>query len=167
MRKEDSTGTLIRRAEPEDAPAIAAVLYESFVEYKPLYTEEAFAVTTPGEIGVLARMQEGPIWVAEAGGVPVGTVSAVGKAAGLYVRGMAVVPGARGRRIGWRLLEEVERHAKRGGYRRLFLSTTPFLTPAIGLYERYGFRRNEEAPGELLGTPLFTLVKSVQSAAER
>jgi hypothetical protein len=54
----------VRRAEAEDAPAIAAVLYESFVEFKALYTEGGFAATTPGTEQVLTRMREGPIWVA-------------------------------------------------------------------------------------------------------
>jgi short-subunit dehydrogenase len=38
------------------------------------------------------------------------------------------------------------------------LSTTP-LTRAISLYEQYGFRRSDEGPNNLFGTPLFTMVK--------
>ncbi len=42
---------------------------------------------------------------------------------------------------------------------RLFLSTTPFLTHAIRLYEHAGFQRNAEGSPDLFGTPLFTMVK--------
>jgi ribosomal protein S18 acetylase RimI-like enzyme len=48
-----------------------------------------------------------------------------------------------------------------GKFRRLFLSTTPFLDRAISLYERFGFQRNEEGLRELFGTPLFTMEKFV------
>jgi ribosomal protein S18 acetylase RimI-like enzyme len=72
---------------------------------------------------------------------------------------MAVLPRARGKKIGWSLLKAVEHFARRQNCRRMFLSTTPFLHRAIRLYERFGFRRGAEGPHELFGTPLFTMVK--------
>ncbi len=91
----------------------------------------------------------------------VGTVAAVPKGEGLYVRSMAVLPAARGHRIGELLLRSVEDFALAQGYKRMFLSTTPFLDRAIRLYEKWGFRRTDEAPHELFGTPLFTMVKTL------
>jgi hypothetical protein len=85
----------VRRAGPEDAPAIAAVLHASFVEFKALYTEGGFAATTLGTEQVLTRMREGPIWVALREGAVMGTVAAVVKNESVYVRGMAVLPAAR------------------------------------------------------------------------
>jgi len=104
-------------------------------------------------------MGEGSVWVAPCGEAIVGTVSAVPKDEDVYVRGMAVLPSARGRGIGGSLLSQVEEHAIARGHRRLLLSTTPFLTDAIELYGRSGFRRSDEGPHDLLGTPLFTMVK--------
>jgi ribosomal protein S18 acetylase RimI-like enzyme len=74
---------------------------------------------------------------------------------------MAVVPNARGRRVGWRLLVVMEEFARRLGLARMYLSTTPFLDRAIRLYERYGFTRTDEPPHEMSGTPLFTMTKQV------
>jgi GNAT superfamily N-acetyltransferase len=91
----------------------------------------------------------------------VGTASVVAKGEGLYVRGMAVLPTARGRKTGWLLLEHMEDFAVQNGLRRLFLSTTPFLSRAIRLYERFGFRRIAAGPHDLLGTPLFTMEKTL------
>jgi RimJ/RimL family protein N-acetyltransferase len=63
----------------------------------------------------------------------------------------------RGQRIGQRLLTQVEHYAFTKGYRRLFLSTTPFLNRAIRLYEGSGFVRN--GVDDLHGTPLITMEK--------
>ena len=150
---------IIRRAVPEDAAAVASVLYESFAEYEPSYTPEGFAATVSDPEQVRARIEREQVWVAVKDGKIVGTVGAVPKGDALYVRSMAVVPAARGGEVGRRLLERVEEFAAVRGFGRMFLSTTPFLTRAIRLYERAGFRRSPEGPHELFGTPLFTMVK--------
>lgn len=151
--------THIRRAAPDDAPAIASVLYSSFVEYEALYTPEAFAATTPPADQIRDRMSEGPVWLALQNDTAVGTISAAPRGAALYVRSMAVAPTARGQGIGRELLEHVEQFAVQSGFERLFLSTTPFLTGAIRLYEQWGFSRSDEGPDDLFGTPLFTMEK--------
>ena len=74
---------------------------------------------------------------------------------------MAVLPTARGQRIGELLLVHVEQFAVSKGFRRLFLSTTPFLDRALRLYEKFGFRRTDEGPNDLFGTPLFTMEKAI------
>jgi ribosomal protein S18 acetylase RimI-like enzyme len=135
------------------------VLQESFAEYEPLYTKTAFAVTTPAPDGVLERMKEGPMWVAIRNGRIVGTASTVPNDRRLYVRGMAVIPTARGRGVGRRLLDRIEAFAVEQRFSSLFLSTAPFLREAIGLYERRGFHRTDEGPFDLFGTPLFTMEK--------
>jgi len=149
----------IRLAHPQDAPAIAQVLYESFVEYEALYTPQGFAATTPNAEQIKTRMPEGSVWIACRDDKALGTAAAVMKGDSLYMRGMAVLPSARGLRVAARLLEQVEQWARDQGCRRVFLSTTPFLSAAIHLYERYGFRRTNELPHDLFGTPLFTMEK--------
>ena len=155
----------IRIAEPGDAPAIASVLYESFIEYEPLYTAKGFAVTTSSSDEIQNRMNEGPLWVALNGNAIVGTVSAVPKEAALYIRGMGVLPTARGQRIGELLLKQIESFASEHGFVRLFLNTTPFLSRAIRLYETFGFVKSNasEGPHDLFGTPLFTMEKSLET----
>src|SRR4029077_16258756 len=139
----------IRQAGPKDAGALAKVLYESFVEYERLYTRDGFVATTPNDDQILARMREGPVWIAFRETTTLGTVAAVMKGQSAYMRGMAVLPAARGFRVGAQLLEQVEDWASGAGCRRVFLSTTPFLSAAIRLYERHGFRRTDEEPHEL------------------
>ena len=151
----------IRLAEPSETGAIAAVLLKSFAEYKALYTDEGIAATTVTSRKVLDRLQEGAVWVAVFAGEIIGTASAVLKGDSLYVRGMAVLPLARGSGVGQLLLEEIERYAIAHHCKRMFLSTTAFLDRAIRLYERFGFRRTDEGPHDLFGTPLFTMEKLV------
>lgn len=151
----------IRAAGPLDAAAIAAVLHASFVEYDALYTPGGFAATALHEEQVRVRMREGPVWLALRGAAAVGTVAGVMRGRSAYMRGMAVLPGARGSRVGGRLVEQVEQWAAGEGCGRIFLSTTPFLSAAIRLYERHGFRRRDDGEHDLFGTPLFTMEKNI------
>lgn len=163
---EDKPDIQVRMAAPADASSIAAVLYESFAEYRLSYTEEAFAATTPATEQIQSRMNEGPVWVAVHDGAIVGTVSVVARGTSLHIRGMAVLPSARGRKVGERLLEQVLNFASTHGCERLSLSTTPFLARAIRLYERLGFERNSQGPHDLRGTPLFTMEKNIGCSDE-
>lgn len=151
----------VRIATPADAAGIAVVVYESFREFEALYTPEAFAATTPTEQSIRDRMTEGTVWLAIRKDLIVGTVAGVPMDTRFYVRSMAVQPASRGLRIGRLLLEELEVFATMSGCESLFLSTTPFLHAAIRLYERFGFRRTEEEPHDLSGTPLFTMEKNL------
>lgn len=149
----------IRLAVFDDASAIATVLYDSFVDYRSSYTDEGFAATTPAIDQIQARIAEGPVWIVLRWHSVVGTVSVVPKGQSLYIRGMAVPPDARGQKIGELLLWQIESFATGNGFKRLFLSTTPFLSSAIHLYEGFGFYRVSEGPHDLFGTPLFTMEK--------
>jgi len=149
----------IRRAAPDDAPVVANILHASFAEYESLYTPPGFAATTPDARQVLARMREGPVWIALRHIDVVGTIAAVVKGGSLYIRGMAVRPEARRLKAGALLLDQAERFATEQGCSRLFLSTTPFLSAAIRLYEKSGFRRAQDGGQDLFGTPLFTMEK--------
>lgn len=154
----------IRLATMEDAPSISGVLLQSFIEYESEYTPDGFAATTPTAEQVEHRLTEGPVWVALLEGTVVATVSAVLQGESLYIRGMAALPSARGHRIGKLLMESVQDFASVQECKRLFLSTTPFLSRAIALYERLGFIRTAEGPHDLFGTPLFTMERSLEGS---
>jgi len=154
-----STVTL-RLARPSDAGAIAATLRAAFAAFEGLYTPPAFAATTPTPEQVSDRFPDGPIWVAEGNGQVRGTVSVVPRPGELYIRSMAVHPATRGQGVGARLLRAVEEFAAPQSYRRLVLTTTPFLLPAIRLYEQAGFRFTGEL-GDLFGTRLLWMAKDL------
>ena len=151
----------VQLASSADAGQIAAVLLTAFRDFEPLYTPEGFRATTPTAEEVARRLAEGPSWIALDDEAVVGTVSAVDREGEIYVRSMAVAPSARGRGIATHLLRAVEAFALSRGVRRLSLTTTPFLTGAIRLYEQAGFTRTS-APLDLHGTPLFGMVKELE-----
>jgi putative acetyltransferase len=157
----------IREASKADAETIASLLKAAFEEFEPLYTPGGLRATTPTADEIRLRFVEGPIWVAEQDERIVGTVSVVPKREGLYIRSMAVHPEARGGGIAGLLLKTAERAAEAFACSRLFLSTTPFLDAAIHLYERAGFRRADDGPHDLFGTPLFTMVKELDATRPR
>ncbi len=155
---------IIRRATAAEADVIEAVMQQSFEAYRSAYTPEAYQATALNAEQIRSRLNEGPIWVAAQGAlrVIVGTLAARPRGQALYVRSMAIVPAARGQQLGRRLLETVQDFALQNSFTSLFLSTTPFLSRAIRLYEGFGFQRSDEGPHELFGTPLVTMVKMLE-----
>lgn len=149
----------LRTATLSDAEAIATTLREAFAPFESLYTPAGFLATTPTAEQLKARWSEGTTWVAERDGTVMGTISAVPRAAELYVRSMAVRPAVQGQGVGARLLLTVEAAGLEQGYGRLVLSSTPFLHGALRLYERHGFQQTGK--GDLFGTPLVVLTKTL------
>ncbi len=159
MAQTKTSDVTLRLAQDDDAEAISSLLHESFAEFESLYNPESFAATAILSEQVSKRITEGRVWVAVFDKRIVGTVSVIPRGDTLYIRGMAVLPVARGQRIGERLLKTVEKFATQGSYRRMLLSTTPFLDRAIRLYKNFGFHRSSEGPHDLFGTPLFSMEK--------
>lgn len=153
------TPTKIRRAVPNDAAAVAALLYKSFVEYKSLYTEKGFEATTPEMEEIENRINKKAVWLAMDASTIAGTVSVFPQKGQLYVRSLAVNPDTRGKGIGKLLMDHVHEMAFANGCSLIKLTTTPFLVAAIKLYEQFGF----EAQGkdDLFGTPLIWMTKSL------
>jgi ribosomal protein S18 acetylase RimI-like enzyme len=153
----------IRRAVSFDTASISSILFESFIELQPQYTQEGFWATACSPDHILARLEEGPIWVVLLNENMVGTVSVVARGQELYLRGMAVIPSARGSHIGRKMLQHIEQYAAKNGFAYLTLATTPFLTRAIQLYEHYGFQRISDEPEDYFGTPIYTMKKTVEA----
>ncbi|MDI1243047.1 MAG: GNAT family N-acetyltransferase [bacterium] len=153
----------VRLATPDDSVAIAEVLRDAFTVYRKHYTEDAFAVVTPGRDEILGRFEEGPMWVAEMEGEVVGTVSLTTGPEGLYVRSMAVAPTAQGRGIGHLLLEAIHEYAEATQFERIFLYTTYFVPGAKEMYAKHGYKWvRDTTADEWYGTPGLEMDKRVE-----
>ncbi len=155
-----ATEFAVRRATAADATAISALLKGAFAEFEALYTPEAFAATVLGDSGVLARLEEGPLWVAEIGPSIIGSVGTKRVADSVMVRGMAAHPSARGLGVGKCLLDHVECFAIHEGARFLDLYTTAFLDRAIRVYQAAGFTFTGEKANPH-GTELLRMTKAL------
>lgn len=83
----------------------------------------------------------GFIWMAEAGGVIVGSAALMKEQEGVYeLAKMAVTAAYRGKGISKLLIEKCLEKATETGARKLTLFSNHQLQTAIGLYEKYGFR---------------------------
>jgi N-acetylglutamate synthase-like GNAT family acetyltransferase len=164
--KDPKTKFLIREATPAAAGAVSALLRRAFLEFEELYTPQAFLATVQPESGVLARLDEGPLWVVERQPTVIGTVAAICMPDSVMVRGMAVDPDARGLGIGRTLLNLTEDFARKHGYQRLSLYTTAFLKHAIHLYRTSGFQFTGETANPH-GTELLRMAKVLDGKATK
>ncbi len=81
-------------------------------------------------------------WIAEMDGERVGAVLVVKQSRSTAkLRLLIVEPGARGRGLGRRLVEECIAFARAKGYRKLVLWTQSNLAAARAIYKQCGFRR--------------------------
>lgn len=145
----------VRRAAIADVHAVHEVLHAAFDPLRDQYTVAAFDATVLDPERVAARLSEGPVWVAEREAETVGTFGSRHDEGGCYLRGMGVLPAARGLGVGRLLLDEAVRYSQAVAAPRIWLYTTPFLDAAIHLYESVGFARMVEDPApDFFGTPL-------------
>ena len=163
-----SSNVEIRKAEVEDAGQIVEVLFEAFSTYMQFYTPEAFEVVTPPVDEIARRFDDGPQWVAVKDDEIVGTVSLTTEPEGLYIRSMAVRPGAQGLGIGHKLLDALNDHASGSGIERIFLYTTYFVPGAKELYEKHGFEWvRDTTADEWFGTPGLEMDKKLETGTKQ
>ncbi len=152
----------VRLADETDAINISQILESAFIEFKDKYTKKAFDATVISPAEVKARMKNSTSWIATFDNQLLGTATGRITTKTLYIQGMAVVPEARGKRIGYSILKTIEEFAKNNKCELLLLSTTPYLSRAISLYKQFGFEIINNPPYELFGIPLFTMKKNIK-----
>jgi GNAT superfamily N-acetyltransferase len=128
--------TVVRGDSPEALRLVAAM--EAWVT-------EGFGPATPDRTSTVAASEMAPpsgvfVVVREDGwAVAGGGLRRLGPEV-CEIKRMYVVPEARGRGHGRRVLEALEAAALRLGYRRARLDTAQSMTTAMGLYESAGYR---------------------------
>lgn len=102
--------------------------------------EDVFSVyDAPGSIYIVARDKGNHGMII--GGAGLGPLHGLSPSEGLgEIRDLVVNPQWRGHGIGARLIKRSLDEAKRLGYQRLYLETTPQMEQARKLFIRYGFR---------------------------
>ena len=144
---------LVRSAEPADREAIRGVVLGAHARHASQLAPEVFSRYLADQLDLGTHATYGRLLVAEAGdGVlgfaafyPDASVQGFGLPAGWAGgRALAVHPGARGHGVARALLCTVECLAREAGAPVFAFHTASFMTGAISLYERLGYRRAPE-----------------------
>jgi ribosomal protein S18 acetylase RimI-like enzyme len=158
----------IRRAAPEDAEAVRAIMAEVYVG-----GGWADPVRSPAYVHSLldaaGRIAQADVLLAERDGLPVATITAASdrpfaNIAGpgeLEVRMLAVLPDARRQGVASALMAACEDLARQRGHRRVVLSTDPAMRAARALYESLGYNRTPQRDWAIDGVALLTYAKEL------
>ena len=144
---------LVRGAVPADHAAIRAVVIAAYGQYADLIPPDIFSAYLADLLDTEAHASHGPLFVAEADErvcgygafYPDASDQGVGWPPGWASgRALAVHPAARGHGVARALVATGERLAQDGGSPVLAFHTHSYMTGAIALYERLGYRRVPE-----------------------
>lgn len=144
----------VRRAEPRDAPAIHEVMKRAFEGLEGRgYSQMAIetAILSAEAIRPRIAQQGAHVLVAEIEDQFVGTASGMEEYESLHVCSIAVAPEYQRHGIARRLMEELEKLARRSGCHKLFLQTAWSMTEAIMLYRNLGYQQEGHQPRHFYG----------------
>lgn len=142
-------GWTVREAAPGQHAEIRSLLRAAYGPYAAVVRPELFGAYLAD---VLDLGDEGvSVLVVPDGGAVVGTARLLAPPAGLglpdgaaYVRGVAAAPGREGEGIAAALMAVCAERAGASGATDVYLHTTSFMTRAVHLYERLGYRRTPD-----------------------
>jgi GNAT superfamily N-acetyltransferase len=144
---------LVRDAVPADYPAIRRVILAAYRQYADLIARDIFSPYLADVLDLDKHARHGRLLVVEADGrirgfgafYPDASVQGFGWPPGWAGgRALAVHPDARGHGVARALLAACERLARDCGAPVFAFHTASFMTGAIALYERLGYRRAPE-----------------------
>jgi GNAT superfamily N-acetyltransferase len=167
METKSAEAVIIRDFRPEDRERVDGVVRAAWRELSALLPGWS---ELEARLGALtAKAAESEVIVAETETGIAGAAGYVGARqpkpdffdpAWPVIRLMSVIPSARGKGVGWRLLDECVARARRDGAEKLALHTTPLMAAAQRLYVRAGFRRLRPLP-DMFGAPYMLMVKDL------
>ncbi len=139
----ETESIIIREITPQDNKAIARIIRKTLEEYNSAITGTAYFDESLDDM-YTAYQKEGTIYfVAEMNGKPVGGAG-IGKLSGLgneycELQKMYILPEARGRGVGRKLMEYCLDFAQRFSYKKCYLESFSYMHKALKLYTQTGF----------------------------
>jgi GNAT superfamily N-acetyltransferase len=155
---EQCGSVVVRLAEPEDFPAIRAVILAAYGEYEMAIGPDAYDLYVEDLLDLELHARTGPLIVAEVDGVVSGSAAFYPDAAAQGLgwpsgwaggRGLAVHPAARRHGVAQAVLEAAEGLARTYGAPVFAFHTIDLMSGAIALYNNLGYRRAPEFDRDL------------------
>ncbi|HEY4136608.1 MAG TPA: GNAT family N-acetyltransferase [Alphaproteobacteria bacterium] len=129
-------GAEIRKAGPDDAAAVAAIVQDAYAKYVPRIGRPP----RPMLEDYAALIRDGIVWVLTEGAQAVGVLVLEDRPDHLLLQNVALAPHAQGRGLGKRLLDYAEQEALARGYGEIRLYTNEKMTENIAIYTKIGYR---------------------------
>lgn len=136
---------IIRRAEAEDAAALADCIEAAYAHYASRIADLP-AVSD----GIAAQIRDNLVWVAVREDQIVGGIVLVIRADHGVLANVAVDPDARGAGLGKALMDLVEAEARALGLAQLRLSTHVAMPENVRLYEHLGWRETGRSGNKVM-----------------
>lgn len=141
---------LIRPIHPNDNLAMARIIRDSLTEFGANRPGTVYYDPTTDALFELFQQERSAYWVAESakgilGGAGIFPTPGLPGDTCELVK-MYLVPEARGRGLGKKMIETCFATAREMGYKNIYLETMPELEKAVKVYEKLGF---EYLPGPL------------------
>lgn len=146
----------IRRATPQDAPAITAITEEAYSKYIPLIGRKP----QPMMVDYERMVVENDTWLLSFNEQPAGVLVLIRHPEYLLVFSVAVRPGFQQHGLGRRLLSLAEVQAKLAGYTTICLYTNEKFEDNLRMYEKMGYQETRREP--LLGSMVIHMSKDIQ-----
>lgn len=135
------TAIELRRATPDDVPAVAALVHAAYAHYVPRIGREPGPMTMDYAQVVATRQ----VWLATAGGTAVGLLVLDPAPDHLLLENIAVAPQAQRAGLGDRLMRFAEEQARVVGVSEIRLYTNAAMVENLAYYDRRGFRETHRA----------------------
>jgi putative acetyltransferase len=134
----------IREIEPRDNVELARIIRNALAEFGANKPGTVFFDPTTDDLYALFRQDGSRYYVAEENGILLGGAG-IFPSPGLPEQTcelvkMYLIPEARNRGLGRKLISECLDKAKEMGYKQIYLETMPELAQAVRTYEKFGFR---------------------------
>ena len=125
----------LRRAEPSDAPGVAACVCEAYVQY----IERIGRQPAPMLEDYASVIEDSMVHVAVESSRVVGSIVLMNTDEGFFVDNVAVRPSVKGRGFGRLLLQFAQAEARRRGHTSIYLATHELMVENRALYARIGY----------------------------
>ena len=142
---------IFRTIRPGDEKTLASIIRTAIEEFDVPREGTAYTDPTTDNLYTYFQTKGSLYWVAEEngqllGGCGVYPTQGLPAGCGELVR-FFLAAAARGKGLGFQLMEKTFQAARELGYRQLYLESFPQMEKAISLYEQAGFRHLRESWG--------------------